>query len=46
MWDWLRAHKVPFYDMFWQIQGMMEYEKIYGVSVRKELAERNMGGRC
>lgn len=43
MWDWLRAYKVPFYDMFWQIQGMMEYEKIYGVSFRKELAERNMG---
>ena len=32
MWDWLRAYKISFYDMFWQVQGMKEYEKIYACS--------------
>ena len=27
MWDWLRAYKVSFYDTFWIVQGMKEYEK-------------------
>ena len=27
MWDWLKAYKVSFYDTFWNLQGMKEYEK-------------------
>lgn len=30
MWDWLRAYKTTFYDVFWIIQAYKEYEKIYG----------------
>lgn len=43
MWDWLRAYEVSFYDTFWQIQGLKEYERIYGISFREELANRKIG---
>lgn len=42
MWDWLRAYAVPFYDTFWNIHGMKEYERIYGVSFSEELKARNV----
>ena len=42
MWDWLRAYAVPFYDTFWNIHGMKEYERIYGVSFRQEMKARNI----
>lgn len=42
MWDWLNAYAVPFYDTFWSIQGMLEYERIYGVSFREELRKRGI----
>lgn len=42
MWDWLRAYQVCFYDTFWQIQGMKEYEKIYSVSFNEELQNRGV----
>lgn len=42
MWDWLRAYAVPFYDTFWQIQGMKEYEKIYSRHFRDELELREI----
>lgn len=42
MWDWLKAYKVTFYDTFWPLQGMEEYEKIYSVSFEKELEKRNI----
>ncbi len=42
MWDWLRAYKVSFYDTFWIVQGMKEYEKIYGKSFKEELKARKI----
>ena len=42
MWDWLRAYKVSFYDLFWQVQGMKEYEKIYSVPFSEELQSRGL----
>ncbi|MGT2757313.1 HNH endonuclease [Streptococcus ovuberis] len=32
MWDWLKAYKVSLYDTFWIVQGLEEYQKIYGDS--------------
>ena len=29
MWDWSKAYKEPFYDIFWIKRGLEEYEKIY-----------------
>ena len=43
MWDWLKAYKVSFYDIFWNIQGIEEYEKIYSISFEKELEKRKIG---
>ena len=37
MWDWIKAYKVSFYETFWDIQGMKEYEFIYGQSVLEEI---------
>ena len=37
MWDWIRAYAVPFYDTFWYIQGMKEYEFIYKRKVEQEI---------
>lgn len=36
MWDWLRAYGTSFYDTFWVIQGMKEYEIIYHKSLEEE----------
>ena len=30
--DWLHAYKVVVYDTFWQVQGLKEYERIYGIT--------------
>ena len=37
MWDWIRAYGVPFYDTFWNVMGMREYEFIYKTSCSKDL---------
>jgi len=37
MWDWIKAYKVPFYETFWSIRGMKEYEFIYKKKVSEEL---------
>lgn len=42
MWDWLRAYRVCFYDTFWNIQGLKEYERIYGISFFYELKNRKI----
>ena len=42
MWDWIQAYAVPLYDTFWALQGMKEYEKIYGVPFREELKKREV----
>lgn len=42
MWDWLRAYGTPFYDTFWNIQGMKEYEFIYRKSLEEEFKARNI----
>ncbi|MGT2932943.1 HNH endonuclease [Streptococcus catagoni] len=39
MWDWLKAYKVTFYDTFWIVQGLEEYEKIYGYSFLEKAKE-------
>ena len=33
---------MSFYDTFWNIHGMIEYEKIYGISVQEELEKRKL----
>lgn len=38
MWDWIRAYGVPFYETFWPIRGMKEYQFIYRKTIRQELA--------
>lgn len=38
MWDWIRAYAVPFYDTFWYMQGMREYEFIYKRKLEQEIA--------
>lgn len=42
MWDWIRAYGTPFYDTFWMLQGMKEYEIIYGKSFKEELKEQKI----
>lgn len=42
MWDWLRAYAVPFYDTFWNLQGLEEYKKIYAISMEQEWKVRNI----
>ncbi len=37
MWDWIRAYAVPFYNTFWYIQGLKEYEFIYKRKVEQEI---------
>lgn len=39
MWDWLRAYSVPFYDTFWDLLGLKEYEFIYHKSFFSELED-------
>ncbi len=36
MWIWLRAHSSNFYDTFWTLRGMEEFEKMFG---RKPFAD-------
>lgn len=42
MWDWLKAYQCDFYDTFWILQGISEYQKIYGISFEQELAKRKI----
>ena len=37
MWDWIKSYNVPFYETFWQILGMKEYEFIYKKKVSQEI---------
>lgn len=39
MWDWIKAYKVPFYDTFWSIQGMKEYQFIYKKDIVEEIKD-------
>ena len=39
MWDWIKAYGVPFYNTFWSILGMKEYQFIYKTSYAKDLAD-------
>lgn len=39
MWDWISAYSVPFYDTFWIIQGMKEYEYIYGTPMEQDVSD-------
>lgn len=42
MWDWIRAYGTTFYDTFWTIQGIKEYEFIYKKSLEEEFETRNI----
>mgnify|MGYP000929354858 CR=1 FL=1 len=42
MWDWIRAYSTPLYDTFWLLQGLKEYETIYGRSFEEELKKRKI----
>lgn len=42
MWDWLRAYGTSFYDTFWAIQGMKEYDFIYHKSLEEEFKIRKI----
>lgn len=37
-----RAYAVPFYDTFWNIHGIKEYERIYSISFFEELKIRGI----
>lgn len=37
MWDWIKAYSVPFYNTFWNIQAMKEYEFIYKHTLIEDL---------
>ena len=39
MWDWIKAYSVPFYNTFWSILGMKEYQFVYKTSYVKDLAD-------
>ena len=39
MWDWIAAYGGTFYDVFWTIQGLKEYEYIYKRSVDQDVAD-------
>ena len=38
-WDWLKAHKVDYYDTYWIIRGINEYKFIYGKTIDEEIVE-------
>ncbi|VUX10777.1 HNH endonuclease [Streptococcus constellatus] len=42
MWYWLKAYQTSFYDTFWIVQGMEEYQKIYGQDFLKQLVQFGM----
>ncbi len=37
MWDWIKSYKVPFYETFWSLKEIKEYEFIYGKNINDEL---------
>ena len=37
MWDWIKAYNVPFYNTFWIIKGMEEYEFIYKTTLLDDI---------
>jgi hypothetical protein len=37
MWEWIKATKVAFYDIFWAQHGLEEYEKIYNTKIINDL---------
>lgn len=39
MWDWIRAYGTPLYDTFWILQGVKEFEFLYGKPFEEELKE-------
>ena len=39
MWDWLRAYKADFYDTFWSIRALEEYERIYQTKFEADILE-------
>lgn len=41
MWDWIKATKAPFYDMFWSLRGVEEYKKMYGKEPFQDLKPTN-----
>lgn len=45
MWNWLKAYKVPFYNTFWNLQGMQEYKRIYSKSIKEELKDRKISNK-
>lgn len=42
MWDWIKSYKVLFYDTFWFLQGLDEYENIYGITFENDLVQHNI----
>lgn len=42
MWNWIRAYGTTFYDTFWTVQGIKEYEFIYQKSLEEEFEVRNI----
>ena len=44
MWDWIKASGTQLYDTFWNIEGMREYELIYGKSAESELQDLGIYG--
>lgn len=42
MWDWIRAYGTTFYDTFWVIQGIKEYEFIYRKTLDEEFEIRGI----
>lgn len=41
-WDWLKAHMQPFYNTFWGIKSLKEYEFVYSVSFGEECKHYNV----
>ena len=39
MWDWIKAYGVPFYETFWGILGMKEYQFIYKTTFAQDLSD-------
>lgn len=39
MWDWIKAYKVTFYETFWSIRGMHEYQFIYKKTLYEEIED-------
>lgn len=39
MWDWIKAYKQPFYETFWIVKGLEEYEFIYKTSLLDDIKQ-------